>query len=195
MASRIGRLGTRAGMIGAPAMAYLYTHPQERASLTTALKSTAANVAPIIKSTFYISPSEPTTEAEKIKYLTAFGSAIQKAKVKGYNPNQDIGSSETDTTLKEIFDRATYFSTQKGSTTIPTTLGGAEELYIDLITPLHKKAIKATSAAYAGVKGWWSGSKTLEGGKRKARRSKRSKRSSSKCSGSKRSRRNRSRRN
>jgi hypothetical protein len=189
MASRIGRLGTRAGMIGAPAMAYLYTHPQERASLTTALKSTATNVAPFIKSTFYISPSEPTTEAEKIKYLTAFGSAIQKAKVKGYNPNQDIGSSETDTTLKEIFDRATYFSTQKGSTTIPTTLGGAEELYIDLITPVHKKAIKVASDAYTGVKDWWSTPKPLAGGKRKARRSKRSKR------GSKRSRRNRSRRN
>ncbi len=200
MTSRLPRLGKYAAGIAAPAASYLYVNPEAREPVATAfkdatgtIKNTAVTAAPLIKSAFYNPPTQPITEEDKIKYLTAFGSAIQKAKAKGYNGNQYIGSSEIDNILKEIFDRASYYATQKGMKTIPTTIAGAEELYIDAKRTWANTGRDAASAIGSAASAVWSlrpwASKPLAGGKRKARRSKRSSHRRS------RSRRNRSRRN
>ncbi len=204
--TRMSRLGRVAVPATAVTSSYLYTHPEQRQQFTGYLgtvaegATTAAKKAgPILTSAFYIAPSVPKTEEEEIKYLTDFGLALDMAKEKDYGPGQRISRSESDNLLKEIFDRATYYATKKGNKTIPTTIAGAEKLYTDAQKTRMNKAKEIASTVWSGttsgvssvisgVKGIFSKSKPLAGGKRKARRSKRS--------GSKRSRRNmRSRRN
>ncbi len=213
MTSRLSRFGKAAIGVAAPAATYLYTHPEAREPVRTALlnaantvKTGATAAAPYVRSAIYISPRKPENPEEELQYLTRLGLLIDEAKAKYGTDLTKISPGEMDNLLKEIYDRASYFALKKGKTVAPTTIGEADVLFKatkktwsntagEWTSKIGSTASSAASTVSSAASGAWSRffgkkneTKPLQGGKR------RSKARRSKHRGS-RSRRNRSRRN